>query len=579
MTPVRAFLLVSTLFLALAGNCIAAGGRGAMEPPYPESDQFAVFPLPLLSYESGQGGAYPDPPGAGIWEKLKHRAGGQHYFNLAATIIFFCAIIHTFIVGVFKGLAQLQEARHRKFIAREKRRGIDKPQPDARDDVSFRAHLFHTLGEVEAIFGMWVLILGGAVVWFFGLRENLNFEGLSTGVMQVKHYLGHDVSYTEPLFLVVIMAIAATRPVIRLSEQCVNLVAQLFGGSPAAWWFATLTLTPLLGSFITEPAAMTIAALLLAKHFYQLKPGSKFAYATIGLLFVNISVGGTLTHFAAPPVLMVAAKWDWGLGFMMSNFGWKAALGILGSNLVYFLAFRKEFRELAGPTAQRDMHLPLRWEEREDAVPGWVTMVHLLFLAWTVFTAHYPPLFIGGFMLLIGFTEATGHHQNDVRMRTPLLVGFFLAGLVIHGGCQGWWIQVLLTSIENDWLLMIGSTTLTAFNDNAAVTYLAAQAPGIGAAAKYAVVAGAVTGGGLTVIANAPNPAGQAILGRFFEGGVSPLKLAIAALIPTLIFICTFMLLPTSGMKNAAAPLPPDPPARVTVSAPPGTPAVQPVRP
>jgi len=225
------------------------------------------------------------------------------------------------------------------------------------------------------------------------------------------------------------------------------------------------------------------------------------------------------------------------------------------------------------------MHLPLRWEEREDAVPGWVTMVHLLFLAWTVFTAHYPPLFIGGFMLLIGFTEATGHHQNDVRMRTPLLVGFFLAGLVIHGGCQGWWIQVLLTSIENDWLLMIGSTTLTAFNDNAAVTYLAAQAPGIGAAAKYAVVAGAVTGGGLTVIANAPNPAGQAILGRFFEGGVSPLKLAIAALIPTLIFICTFMLLPTSGMKNAAAPLPPDPPARVTVSAPPGTPAVQPVRP
>jgi hypothetical protein len=193
---------------------------------------------------------------------------------------------------------------------------------------------------------------------------------------------------------------------------------------------------------------MTIAALLLAKKFYELKPGASFAYATVGLLFVNVSVGGTLTHFAAPPVLMVAAKWEWGFGFMLLNFGWKASLGIFLSNLLYFALYRKEFAKLKEPAAGQDMHHPIRWEEREDPIPGWVTGVHVCFLAWTVFTAHYPPLCLGGFLLLLGFTEATGHHQNDVRMRTPLLVGFFLAGLVIHGGCQGWWIELILTTIS-----------------------------------------------------------------------------------------------------------------------------------
>ena len=72
-----------------------------------------------------------------------------------------------------------------------------------------------------------------------------------------------------------------------------------------------MTIAPILGSFITEPAAMTIGALLLAKKIYKHKPKATFAYATLGLLFVNVSVGGTLTHFAAPPVLMVASTWSW----------------------------------------------------------------------------------------------------------------------------------------------------------------------------------------------------------------------------------------------------------------------------
>jgi hypothetical protein len=547
----RLILLALSVFLALSSLATAGGGGDSLDMiAYPRDmdagqlkDQWAVFPIPLRLYEDAE---------PSLWGKLKKRAMGHNGFNLAATIIFLCAIVHTFVASVFKEWAHLHEARHREMIEREKRRAVDKPQVDAKDDVSFRAHFFHFLGEVEAVFGIWVIALGGAVLWFFGIQEH-GFGGISDGFTQLQNYLGHDVNYTEPLFVIVIMAIAATRPVIRLSEQGVDSVARVFGGTPAAWWFSTLTITPLLGSFITEPAAMTIAALLLAKKFYDLKPTPTFAYATIGLLFVNVSVGGTLTHFAAPPVLMVAAKWNWDITFMLGNFGWKAACGILVCNVLYFLVFRKHFAALHLSGGAQDMHLPLRWEEREDAVPAWVTLIHVLALAGTVLTAHYPALFIGGFLFLIGFTEATGHHQNDVKMRTPLLVGFFLAALVIHGGCQGWWIELLLTSIQSEWLLMSGSTILTAFNDNAAVTYLASQAPDLGSIAKYAVVAGAVTGGGLTVIANAPNPAGQSILGRYFEGGVSPLKLAMAAIVPTIIMGLFFMLIPSSGMHNGPA--------------------------
>ncbi|MFM1560019.1 MAG: putative Na+/H+ antiporter [Roseibacillus sp.] len=544
MNPVRALLLTAALFLAGMPSLFAAGGDGT--PAYPKggtyelrSDQYAEFPLPLAVYKDA-GHTNGDDPEASLWEKLKKRATAQHYFNLIATIIFACAILHAFLTGVFKEMAHRHETDHREKIIREKRTAHDKPHDDARDDVSFRGWFLHTLGEVEAVFGIWVIALGGAIVWCHGIQAG---EGFMHGINQLQEYLGHDVSYTEPLFVIIVMAIAATRPIIRLSEQVVNRVAQVFGGSPAAWWFSILTLTPLLGSAITEPAAMTIAALLLGKKFYEFNPSPKFAYATLGLLFVNISVGGTLTHFAAPPVLMVASTWDWDFGFMLANFGWKAILGILVANTLYFFAFRKEFAKLTPPVSQRDMHLPLSWEEREDAIPPAITMVHIVFLGWTVFMAHYPPLFLVGFLLLTGFTEATGHHQNDVKMRTPLLVGFFLAGLVVHGGCQGWWIELLLTSVDNDWFLMIGATILTAFNDNAAVTYLASQAPDLAATAKFAVVAGAVTGGGLTVIANAPNPAGQAILAQYFENGVSPLKLVVGALIPTILLGAAFMLL------------------------------------
>jgi Na+/H+ antiporter NhaD/arsenite permease-like protein len=284
---------------------------------------------------------------------------------------------------------------------------------------------------------------------------------------------------------------------------------------------------------------MTISALLLARQFYALQPSPRLAYATIGLLFVNISVGGTLTHFAAPPVLMVAAPWGWDTPFMFRNFGWKAALGIVVATLLYFALFRQEFarleqaRRAAQAGAARDGGVP---------VPAWITSLQIAFMAFTVLVAHHPPLFVGGFLFFLAFSQATAHHQGKIDLRSPLLVGFFLAGLVVHGGLQAWWIEPVLKRL-GELPLFLGATILTAFNDNAAITYLATLVPGFTDALKYAVVAGAVTGGGLTVIANAPNPAGQSILQRYFPEGVSPLGLVVAALAPTVIMGAAFLLL------------------------------------
>jgi hypothetical protein len=337
------------------------------------------------------------------------------------------------------------------------------------------------------------------------------------------------------------MAMASTRPVVGFAESALRRLANRSGGTPAAWWMCILIAGPLLGSFVTEPGAMTIAALLLARQFFDLRPSAALRYATLGLLFVNVSIGGTLTHFAAPPILMVARPWGWTIGYMLSEFGWRAALAIVVSTAAYYVIFRREFAVLALRPPRADVDQP---DEEAGAlallpVPSWIVAVHVGFMAWTVVTAHYPALFIGAFLFFLGFLRATARYQAKLELRTPLLVGFFLAGLVIHGGLQGWWIAPVLASLSPR-ALFAGSAFLTAFNDNALITYLATLVPNLGAAFRQAVVEGAVVGGGLTVIANAPNPAGQALLARFFDDAVSPLGLFAGAALPTLIAALVF---------------------------------------
>jgi Putative Na+/H+ antiporter len=352
-------------------------------------------------------------------------------------------------------------------------------------------------------------------------------------------YLNLRVGYSEPLFVVTIMAIASTRPVLHLAEQCLRFFARLGGGGPGAWWLTILTLGPLLGSLISEPAAMTISALLLGRQFYALKPSPRFAYATLGLLFTNISVGGVLTHYAAPPVLMVAGPWGWNSLFMFRHFGWIVLIGMAVANSGYYLVFRTEFARLKTDPAAAPAAAPAAGE---ISIPIWVTVVHLMFMAALVWYAHFPPMLIGVFLFYLAFFEVTVEYQSELQLRSPILVGFFLAGLVIHGGLQQWWIAPVLSRLDRVPLLL-GAIGLTAFNDNAAITYLSTLVPNLAAVMKFAVVAGAVTGGGLTVIANAPNPAGQSILKQFFPDGISPLGLLLGALPVTIIFAALFLCL------------------------------------
>lgn len=468
----------------------------------------AVFPLPLHSYQ--------DDHLSSTSARLKHRLEVQP-FNLIPTLLFLGAICHTFLTHKFRHWSHVLEERHQERLRQQ---ATARPAAaGAKDRVSFLATMLHFLGEVEAVFGIWVVPL-------------MVLMALRFGVPTTVAYLEGKVSFHEPIFVVIIMTLAATRPVLNLAETIMRRVAALGGGSPAAWWFSILTLGPLLGSFITEPAAMTIAASLLAKQFYVLKPRPRFAYATLGLLFVNVSIGGTLTHFAAPPVLMVAGKWGWDTAFMLQHFGWHSALAIAVANGLYYVAFRRDFAALVPPEKLRGAGSDA--EDIEDPVPLWVTLVHLTFMAWAVLNAHHPVFLFGGLLFFLAFYQATEHYQYKLELRSPILVGFFLAGLVIHGGLQQWWIAPILGSL-GEAPMFLGATVLTAFNDNAAITYLATLVPNMSDALKHAVVAGAVTGGGLTVIANAPNPAGQAILNRFFEDGISPLGLFLGSLIPTVI--------------------------------------------
>ncbi|HEY3698554.1 MAG TPA: putative Na+/H+ antiporter, partial [Spongiibacteraceae bacterium] len=302
---------------------------------------------------------------------------------------------------------------------------------------------------------------------------------------------------------------------------------------PLAFYFAALAFVPLLGSFITEPAAMTLAALILRDRFFSAGISTKLKYGTLGVLFVNISIGGTLTHFAAPPVLMVASKWHWDFAFMLSTFGWKAALAVGINALAATLFFAKE---LARIEAREKVDAPAR-------VPAALIILHVLFLALVVMFAHHPAAFMGLFLFFLGIAQAYEAYQDRLILREGLLVAFFLAGLVVLGGQQQWWLQPLLLSMSNN-TVFFGATALTAITDNAALTYLGSLVEGLSDSFKYALVAGAVAGGGLTIIANAPNPAGVAILkGDFADQTINPLGLLLSALPPTAIALLAFLLL------------------------------------
>jgi hypothetical protein len=405
--------------------------------------------------------------------------------------LFGLALLHTFCAKQFEVLAQ-RHPRH--------------------------AGLLHLLGEVEVVFGFWAFVLVASMA-------------LLTGSQQAIAYT-ESLQYTEPLFVFVVMVVAASKPVLSIVQKVLGSVARAAPlPTPLVQAWLGLAAVPLLGSLITEPAAMTLAALMLSRQIF--KPGipEPLKYGALGVLFVNISIGGTLTSYAAPPVLMVAGAWHWDTAFMASTFGWKAALAVLvnASGIAFLL--RTHLR----PDA--DSHAAA-----EETVPLSVSLIHVLVLGGVVALAHHPVLFLGLFLFFLGYTQAYARYQNPLILKEGLLVGFFLAGLVVLGGLQQWWLQPMVSSMTPT-TLFFGAVGLTALTDNAALTYLGSLIEGISSPSQYMLLAGAVSGGGLTVIANAPNPAGVALLkSGFNDGSIGAVGLLLGALLPTtvaaLFFLC-----------------------------------------
>jgi hypothetical protein len=209
---------------------------------------------------------------------------------------------------------------------------------------------------------------------------------------------------------------------------------------------------------------------------------------------------------------------------------------VIASTALYGFLFRREFAVL-----QRISAGGSKDTAAAEKIPPPITAAHCLFLAWTVVNLHTPPLVVAGFLFFLAFAKATKHYQDHISLKSPVLVGFFLAGLVTFGSLQEWWISPLLGSLR-EFPLFAGATLLTAFNDNAAITYLCSLVSEFSAnqSLQRAVLTGAIAGGGLTLIANAPNPAGQNILAKFFTGGISPLRLFAGAAIPTIVAAILF---------------------------------------
>ncbi|WP_374359241.1 putative Na+/H+ antiporter [Pseudoduganella danionis] len=414
----------------------------------------------------------------------------MHTVQLLGAILFGLALLHTFAAKSIEQLAH-RHPRH--------------------------AGLFHLLGEVEVVFGFWAIVLIISMAIVGGGESAIAYA--------------ESRQYTEPLFVFTVMVVAASRPVLAVVQGLLGGLARLLPlrTELALVWFG-MALVPLSGSLITEPAAMTLAALMLAPLVFRDDMPERLKYAALGVLFVNVSIGGTLTAYAAPPVLMVATTWHWDSAFMAQHFGWRAALAVLFNATVITALLARHLR-------------PHTNSDSESApVPLLVSAVHLAFLALVVVFSHHPVLFLGLFMLFLGFTIAYQRYQQPLIIKEGLLVGFFLAGLVVLGGMQQWWLQPIVESLAPT-ALFFSALGLTAITDNAALTYLGSLIQGISAQSQYMLVAGAVAGGGLTVIANAPNPAGAALLRHGFrDASIGAIGLLLGALAPTAVAILAFLL-------------------------------------
>lgn len=449
---------------------------------------------------------YQDENLPGIWQRILFRID-QHPINLFFLACFILAILHTFAAHRFA-----RQARHRGHRARAGT-GI---VPES-DRNSFWMNLLYFCGEVEVVFGVWCLVIFVAA-------------GFRYGWDAVAAYIG-SYDYSEAVYVAVALAMASTYPIMRFADKVLSGLAQLGGGTPLAWWALMLTIGPLLGSLIKESVAMTMVALLLGRHFFACRPSKPLAYATLGLLFTNISVSGLFTNFASSAIVILGAAWKWDTAYMWHTFGWKGIAGIAASNLVYFGLFHKELRQLKIPKIE---------EDRKKEVPFWVTALHLAFLALITLSSSYAAIVLGGFVLYLGVYQATSAYQKFMDLREPLLIGFFLSSLILISGLQIWWIEPVVEGLPEHGLY-VASLLLSAFTHNASNTLLYSHLPHLTDQVKYLLVSAALVGGGMTVMANGPNLMACSLLNKYFDQDISFVWLLLSALAPVMILSFFFL--------------------------------------
>ena len=378
---------------------------------------------------------------------------------------------------------------------------------------SFLQLFLHWMAEIEFAFAFWALAFLGCI--FFSQTLTTTQEWFSQN------------SFREPFFVLIIMLIASTSSILCLSENLLVRIAKILPLPKAyGFYWLTLILGPLLGSFITEPAAMTVTALLLHQNLFSKTKNQKLIYSITACLFVNISIGGTLTSFAAPPVIMISKIWNWDSLYLFQHFGWKSILAIFLNTSLTLLFNQKELKRILADSPRSTQVLP--------ALQLSITSLTLFFLLiFIILFSHVWLALFTAFLILLFLNFIPT--ACPFKWKESFAVSVFLASLVILTTDQNWWLEPILNSLQN-FSLFCSTTLLTGFIDNAAITALAGKVTSLTLASKTAILAGSVAGGGLTLIANAPNPAGYSLLkSNFGPLGINPILFFFYALFPTLI--------------------------------------------
>ncbi|ANH78750.1 putative Na+/H+ antiporter [Candidatus Chlamydia sanziniae] len=428
--------------------------------------------------------------------------------KIGATALFFCSIFHTFLTPWLHRLCQSYE--HKKLVV-----------PEFWKHYAPISEFYRLVSKVEIVFCLWSVPLFCWFLYTEGYRITLAYF--------------NSRNYSFAVFVMVILVLLESRPIVYLAERLLSTIAKIGRTSPKSWWWTLMIATPLLSALLKETGAMIIGATLLMRHFYIFSPSRRFAYATMGLLFSNISIGGLTSSMSSRALFIILPSIKWKCSFLLQYFSWKAIIAILVATAVYYLIFRKEFDKF--PEIPNIKHLI------KDRIPWWIICTHIILVS-AILLSRSNPLFMTTILLFyLGFRRFTIFYQEPINIPKVCFVGLFYAGLVIFGDLQEWWVLNLMQGMS-DFGYMLTSYGLSIFLDNALVNYLVHNLPVATDCYLYLVITGCMAAGGLTLVSNIPNIIGYLILKPAFRmSSIHFGSLFLAALVPSIIALTIFWLL------------------------------------